>query len=86
MRNALGGSLLGLWLCSLSLSSMALHLIDGNNYRYDINAEGALISGTLAAYNRMYRLRINSTTYTGTITDLISDGRESPHGHIYRSQ
>lgn len=55
----------------------ALQLYDGQSFRYDINPDGSLATGSLSAYDQSYRLRVNDTTYQGNIVDLGYEGREA---------
>lgn len=67
--------LIGLWL--LSFPSLALPLLDGQSFIYDISADGALEHGTLDAYASMYRLRVNGANYVGRVEALAADGRQA---------
>ncbi|OQW93293.1 MAG: hypothetical protein BWK79_11885 [Beggiatoa sp. IS2] len=66
--------LVGLWL--IPLSSLALQLLDGQSFIYDVGKDGALMQGTLDAYAFMYRLRVNGANYVGHVDGLSVNGRQ----------
>jgi len=67
---------LALFWCLLPLPSLALPLLDGKSFLYDIGESGVLTQGSLNAYANMYELRINDTLYLGKVVGLSPDGRE----------
>lgn len=58
------------------LPSFSLQLFDAESFIYDVGDEGALIRGSLDAYDHLYRLRINGANYTGQIIGLSPNGRK----------
>ncbi|ALG69102.1 PKD domain-containing protein [Beggiatoa leptomitoformis] len=70
--------LLVLGMGGFPLTSYAvLQLHDGQNFVYDVEANGVLAQGSFNAYANMYRLRVNNANYLGQVTQLSTDGREA---------
>ena len=59
-----------------TLPVFALQLSDGENFVYDLMADGAMQAGPLNAYQQMYRLRVNNTNYVGNIEAFLNHGQE----------